>query len=50
MTRIVSFADSFTSASAPVISGADQENYIFIPETDQGLVPRIGENYVTIIQ
>ena len=30
MTRIVSFADSFTSASAPVISGADQENYILL--------------------
>jgi hypothetical protein len=27
VTRIVSFADSFTSASAPVISGAEQENY-----------------------
>lgn len=27
MTRIVSFADGFTSASAPVIAGAEQENY-----------------------
>jgi hypothetical protein len=27
VTRIVSFADGFTSASAPVISGANQENY-----------------------
>lgn len=30
MTRIVSFADSFTSASAPVISGANQENYVLL--------------------
>jgi hypothetical protein len=27
MTRIVSFADGFTSASAPVVAGAEQENY-----------------------
>jgi hypothetical protein len=30
VTRIVSFADSFTSASAPVISGANQENYVLL--------------------
>lgn len=30
MTRIVSFADGFTSASAPVISGAEQENYTLL--------------------
>ena len=34
----------------PYYELSDQENYILIPETDQGLVPRIGENYVTIIQ
>lgn len=27
MTRIVSFADGFTSSSAPVVSGGAQENY-----------------------
>jgi hypothetical protein len=27
LTRIVSFADGFTSASAPVVAGAEQENY-----------------------
>jgi hypothetical protein len=30
MTRIVSFADGFTSASAPVVSGAEQENYTLL--------------------
>jgi hypothetical protein len=30
VTRIVSFADGFTSASAPVISGADQESYTLL--------------------
>jgi hypothetical protein len=28
VTRIVSFADGFTSASAPSIAGANQENYV----------------------
>ncbi|MCS6281478.1 MAG: hypothetical protein HUM72_12670 [Dolichospermum sp.] len=27
MTRVVSFADGFTSATSPVVSGASQENY-----------------------
>jgi hypothetical protein len=35
MTRIVSFADGFTSASAPVVAGAEQENYIL--ENNQAL-------------
>lgn len=30
MTRVVSFADGFTSASAPVIAGAEQENYTLL--------------------
>lgn len=30
MTRIIQFADSFTSASAPVVSGGSQEDYIIV--------------------
>ena len=30
MTRVVSFADGFTSASAPVIAGVEQENYTLL--------------------
>ena len=30
MTRVVSFADGFTSASAPVIAGAEQESYVLL--------------------
>lgn len=30
MTRIVSFNDSFTSASAPSVAGGSQENYVLL--------------------